>query len=535
MSLSRSFSAIAAVLAFVGCSPEEPAVEPEPPTLRRLTSAQYVNTVHDLVGDDVFVPRAIEPDRRLGGFEAVGASTMAVSPRGVEQYEAAAYDIAEQALGSDGRDSLVGCTPAGTVDTGCATEFVTTFGLRAWRRPLTDEEVTTLVTIADTAADTLGDFHEGLQFAMAALLQSPDFLFRVELGEDGPDGRRYTNHEMAERLSYFFWNTTPDDELLEAAEAEELTTDEGLRAQVDRLLESPRAREGLRAWFADLMHLVDLDDLYKEPAVFVFMSDTLGPSAREETLLGFERLVFDDDADLRDLLTTRTAYVNRELAALYDIRAPAREGFAAAELPEDGPRLGLLGQASFLTGQSHPVSSSATLRGLFIREVLLCQIMPGPPAGVDTSIPPVTERARTLRERVASHLSDPSCASCHLLMDPIGLGVENFDGIGRFRATDNGAVIDASGDIDGVEFADTLELAQTIRDNPWFVPCLVKNLARYANGTIEGRGQLDSIDWLADELAAGDHRLAAFLPILATSSLFRAAGEIEPGEPETVD
>jgi hypothetical protein len=340
---------------------------------------------------------------------------------------------------------------------------------------------------------------------------------------------------MAERLSYLFWNTTPDDELLAAAAAGELTTDEGIGVQVDRLLESPRAREGLRAWFADLLHLVDLDDLYKDPGVFAFMSDSLGPSAREETLLGFERLVFDDDGDFRDLMTTRTAYVNRELAALYDIRAPAREGFGPAELPEDGLRVGLLGQASFLTGQSHPVSSSATLRGLFMREVLLCQVMPGPPAGVDTSIPPVTERARTLRERVANHLSDPSCASCHLLMDPIGLGVEHFDGIARFRSTDNGAEIDASGDLDGVEFMDPVELAETIRNHEAFVPCVVKNLARYANGTVEGGGQFESLSWLADELAAGDHRLQAFLPILATSSLFRAAGTIEPGEPETVE
>ena len=464
----------------------------------------------------------------------MGASTAAVSPRGVEQYEAAAYALAEQALNPDRRATVVGCNPTGIVDEGCARGFLASFGRRAWRRPLTDEEITTLVDIAGTSAAVLGDFHEGLQFAVAAVLQAPDFLFRVELGEDDADGgRRWTDHEMAERLSYLFWNTTPDDALLDAADAGELTTDDGIQAQVDRLLESPRAREGLRAWFTDLLHLGDLDDLYKDPNVFEFMSDTLGPAAREETLLGFERLVFDDEGDLRDLMTTRTAYVDRELAALYDIRAPAREGFAAAELPEDGLRRGLLGQASFLAGQSHPVSSSATLRGLFIREVLLCQVMPGPPAGVDTSIPPVTERARTLRERVANHLSDESCAGCHVLMDPIGLGVEHFDGVGRFRATDNGATIDASGDLDGATFADPVELAQTIRDHDSFVPCLVKNLGRYANGKVEGGGQFESLGWLADELAAGDHDLKAFLPILAKSSMFRAAGVIEPGEPET--
>ncbi len=522
----------ATLVAAVGCRPEEPAVAPEPPTLRRLTSAQFVNSIHDLVGEDVFVPGAIEPDQRLGGFEAVGASTTAVSPRGVEQYEAAAYDIAEQALSPDRRDAIVPCTPGGTADADCAEQFVASFGRRAWRRPLTSAETTRLVGVAGTAAETLGDFHAGLEFAMAALLQSPDFLFRVELGEDTPDGRRWTDWEMAERLSYLFWNTTPDDELLDAAAAGELTTDAGLSAQVDRLLESPRARDGLRAWFADLMHLADLDTLYKDPGVFEFMSDSLGPSAREETLLGFEHLVFDDGGDIRDLMTTRTVHVDRELAALYDVRAPSRDGFAATELPESSMRRGLLGQVSFLAGQSHPVSSSATLRGVFIREVLLCQVMPGPPAGVDTSIPPVTEATRTLRERVANHLLDEACASCHILMDPIGLGVEHFDGIGRFRALDNGAEIDASGDIDGTSFADAADLGRVIRDHEDFVPCVAKNLARYANGTVEGGGQFESLAWLADELSADDHRLKTFLPILATSSLFRAAGEIEPGEPE---
>jgi hypothetical protein len=539
--MSRNSQRVASLVAgtalifSVACRPEEPSVEPEPPTLRRLTGAQYVNTVHDLVGEDVFVPSAIEPDQRLGGFEAVGASTTAVSPRGVEQYEGASYDIAEQALAPERRDTVVPCTPVAAVDPDCANQFVTSFGRRAWRRPLTDEEVTTFVGIAGAAADTLGDFHEGLQFAMAALLQSPDFLFRVELGEDTPDGRRWTDHEMAERLSYLFWNTTPDDALLDAADAGELTTDEGLSVQVDRLLESPRAHEGLRAWFGDLLHLGELDDLYKDPGVFEYMSDSLGPAAREETLLGFEHIVFDTDADIRDLMTTRTAFVDRELAALYDVRAPSRDGFAAAELPEDGLRRGLLGQASYLAGQSHPVSSSATLRGLFIREVMLCQVMPGPPAGVDTSIPPVTEVARTLRERVGNHLADESCASCHILMDPIGLGVEHFDGVGRFRATDNGAEIDASGDIDGAEFTDPVDLGQAIRDHESFVPCVVKNLVRYANGTIEGGGQFESLSWLGDELAADDHRLLGFLPILAQSSLFRTAGEIEPGEPETTE
>ncbi len=509
-----------------------PDVSPEPPTLRRLSNVQYTNTVRDLFGDEIIIPGELDPDERVYGLVAVGASRTSYSPRGVENIESSSYLLAEQAMAPERRDAFVPCTPQGVTDDDCAETVITAFGRRAWRRPLTADEVTRFTRVARTAATTLGDFHDGLEYAIAGLLQSPDFLYRVELGQVDPTGElghRYDDWEMASRLSFLLWNTTPDDELLDAAAAGDLTNESGLLAQTERLLASPRSTDGLVAWFDDWMHLAELDELYKEPLVFPHMSDTLGESARQESERLFKMVAIDRGDDLRDLITSRRTFIDRELAALYDVQAPARDGFAAHEHPEDSQRRGLLGHASFLALNAHPVSTSATLRGKFVREVFLCAELPGPPAGVDTSIPPVTEQARTLRDRVQQHLVDPSCAGCHENMDLVGLAFENFDGIGRYRTLEEGVPIDSSGELDDVPFDNAAGLAEALREHPDLGPCITKTLVRYANGYREDLGQLEALSWLADDFAAGEYRLEPLLLQLTSSPLFRATSEIDTG------
>ncbi|MCP4870047.1 MAG: DUF1592 domain-containing protein [Proteobacteria bacterium] len=530
---------LGALFVAVSCRPPAPEIEPGEPTLRRLTEAQYVNSAHDLLGEDVFVPTGMEPDTRITGLLALGAGQTALSPRGVENFEAAAYALAEQAMEPGRAEALLPCSPSGTVDAACAEQFIEEFGRRAWRRPLTADEVGPLVDVATNAADVLESFEDGLEFAIASLLMAPHFLYRTELGEADPEGRwdrRFSGYEVASRLSFTLWNTTPDDELLDAAEAGDLDDDALLLAQVERLMADPRARAGLSAWISDMLHLADLDDLEKDPSTFVYVTDTLGQAARTETLMGFEALAFDDEGDLRELATSRRTFVDRELAALYDLSAPAREGFGEYVHPDESLRIGLLGQASFLALNSHPVSTSPTLRGKFLQEVLLCRTLPGPPADVDTSIPEPTEDAPTLRDRVLRHLEDPACAGCHEVMDPMGLGLENFDGIGRFRTHDEGALIDASGDLDGVDFDGPLSLAQAIHDNDDFAPCLVKTFVRYSGGRREVFGELEGLDWLSGEFAFRKHRLGPLVENLTLSPLFRQAGALdvdtEPDEGE---
>ena len=226
----------------------EVAVEPTTVVLKRLTKAQYTNSVHDLVGETIAVPISLEPDDGADGFLVVGGSKSSISTLGVERYESAAYGIAEQAMAHFSvREALVPCEPTVTEDAACMQQFVEAFGLRVFRRPLTEDELTRYVDVGLEAANKLGDFYDGVEFSLAGLLQSPHFLFRVELGE--PDGGRlrYTDFEMASRLAFFLWNTTPDDLLLDAASAGTLSNDADLAKQITRMLADTRARQGVRA------------------------------------------------------------------------------------------------------------------------------------------------------------------------------------------------------------------------------------------------------------------------------------------------
>ncbi len=530
-----------ALLALPSCQPDPvpdvaalrgavPVVAPAAPALRRLTRAQYLNVVTDLLGEGLVVPTSLEPDTAIDGLYTVGAAVTALSPVGVERYEAAAYSLAEQVMADPARvATVVGCEPAAE---GCLRTFVTTFGRRAWRRPLAAEEIDRVVAVGELASSTLGDPDAAPTYALATLLQSPAFLYREELGEADPDAapgggaRRYTSLEMATRLSFLLWNSTPDDTLLAAAEAGDLVTDAGLTAQVDRLLADPRAHDGIRAFFTEMLELDQLDALNKDPTIYTHMSPEIGPSAREETLLGIEAIVFADE-DWRTFFTTRRTFLDPVLAALYNVRAPTREGFGEVELPADGLRAGFLGQASFLALQAHPTTSSATLRGKFIREVLLCQDIPAPPADVDTSIPEADETSPTLRQRLVTHLSDPTCAGCHRLTDPIGLGFENFDGLAALRLTENGATIDASGELEGGTFATPVDLGGVVAAHDRIAPCLAETLYRYATARSVGDGEEALVEWHAAGFVESDYRVTTLLAEIATSPGFRTVGELQ--------
>jgi PAS domain-containing protein len=457
----------------------------------------------------------------------VGAADTTYSPRGVASMEDAALKIAEQVIENpQSRARLVPCAPSAAVDAACSRAVVRRLGRLAWRRPLTDAELERVAGVGDAAARTLGDFHGGLVYAVAALLQSPYFVFRVELGQGEGEARAFDAYELASRLSFFLWNTTPDEALLDRAADGTLSTDAGLRAEATRLLDSPRAREGLSNFFAEQFGLYALDTLAKDPKLFEHFDAQLGPDAREETLRLLLSQVLDADADFREVLTTRRTFLNPRLAALYGVPAPSPDGFREVDLPESAHRAGLLSHASVLNLYAHQVSSSATLRGKFVRTVLLCQPVPAPPVNVDTSIPAPSGTTRTLRERVAEHLENPSCAGCHTLLDPIGLGLENYDAIGRFRETDNDERIDPTGTLDGVDFADAKGLGQALAEHEAFAPCVVRTLVRYASGHVEAAGEQAAVEALADRFAALDYRVKPLLLEIVMSPLFRRAGAL---------
>ena len=503
----------------------DPNVPATPSALRKLTRQEYIESAVALFGDGVLVPPTSEPDFITGGLAAVGAGTTTYSPRGVESFEEAAYALAKQAVEDSGiRSRVVTCEPSNETDTECFGQIFRPFMRRAWRRPVTDAEVAKAVSLAGEAATATGLVDMGIQFGLAFTLQSPYYLYRVELG----DGEELGDYEIASRLSFFLWNTAPDEQLLDAAEAGALTTYEGLRAHAERMLTDPRARSGFRSFYHDYLQLAELGSLSKDPTIYKAYTSALGPSSAEETLQLLEYLTFDLDADFRALMTTTTTFVDPTLAAIYDIAAPTSTGFARVNLNPTGPRAGLLGHAGFLASHAHPTSTSVTLRGKAVRNILLCQEIPIPPVGVDTSIPEPSGTAPTMRDRVAEHLQDPSCAGCHLLTDPIGLALEKFDSIGRFRETDNGYEIDASGDLDTVEFDNARGLGQAIAAHPAFTKCMARTMMRYALGRLESEAEAEShVDTLDARFEKSGYRLKALALEVVLSPMFRQVGGVE--------
>jgi len=507
------------------------ALTPPTPRLARLTRLQYRNAVADLFGADVTPPSALEPDTQADGLFSVGASVSSLSPRGVEQAIDAARGLARELTAAPARRArLFGCEAA---DDACVSSAVDAWGPRIWRRPLTSDERSELQALGAQASAALGGPAAGLEAVLARLLQSPHFLYRVELGEADPDRpgeRRLSAHELAARLAAFLWNSVPDDALRAAANSGALLTPAGLDAELTRMMAAPRLRDAVRNFFAEWLDLYALDALNKDPNLFRHASAELGAAAREETLRLAELVVFERDADVRELLTSRTTFIDRRLAAIYNVPATADEGFGRVELPADGPRAGFLGQVAFLAHNAHPTSTSATLRGIFVRERLLCQSMPPPPTNLNTAIPEPTEAARTLKERLLRHMEDDFCAGCHAMTDPIGFGFEQFDGIGRWRLEENGALIDASGTLDAVPFEDAAALTRVIADHPALAGCVTRTLFAYATGGTPRGGQQAQLDALTEQFEARGLRLLPLMRAVARSPGFRRVAPIDPAE-----
>jgi hypothetical protein len=381
----------------------------------------------------------------------------------------------------------------------------------------------------------MDDFYAGLEVLVTSLLVAPDFLFRVEVAEPDPASEgdlRLSGVTLASRLSYLLWNAGPDERLREAAARGELSDPEGLAREVDRMLASPRLEDGARAFFDDVFRFDEFADLGKDPVRFPSYSSRLAEDAREQTL----RVVVDHliarRGDYRELFTTRRSFMTRALGPLYVVPVSAETGWEPIEFAAGDPRAGLLSHASFNMLHSHPGRSSPTLRGVFLREALLCQNVPPAPADVDFALFNEDDNPmyKTARDRLAAHATDATCRNCHKLTDPIGLGLQVFDGIGRFRSTENGAPIDTSGELDGRSFANNLELGRAFHDSAAVAACLVENVYRYAVGREPNHSERGLLRHLERGLEDSGYRLDALLRAVATSDGFGSATR-SPSEP----
>jgi Protein of unknown function (DUF1592)/Protein of unknown function (DUF1588)/Protein of unknown function (DUF1595)/Protein of unknown function (DUF1587)/Protein of unknown function (DUF1585) len=500
---------------------------PAPAGLRRLTSVQYRNTIADLFGGTVAVSTDLEADTALSGFASIGASLVSLSPHLIEQLETAALDVAHQALSNTAtRAAFVGCNPTAATDDACTSAFLGKLGRRAWRRPLAADEVATLAALTKTIQTSMNSYFGGLEYGVAAILESPHFIYREELGTADPANAArvvFDDHELATRLSYFLWNTTPDDMLLDAADAKQLAG-AGFAAQVQRLLTSPRAVTGAETFFGEYFRLGDLDNLPQLPSVFPKSTPTIGPAMREETQRFLADLAITRNGDFRDMFVSTTTFVNAELAGLYGLPAPAGTGFSQVTLPDAGLRAGYLGQGSFLALNAHSNVTSPTYRGKFIREMLMCETIPPPPMNVPPLPADVPGAApQTMRQKLSMHRAVEPCKTCHTLMDPLGLAFENFDGIGASRTMDAGQVIDASGDLDGTAFAGPRDLEKLLSQNPATMSCVARNMYRYVTGHIESAGEEPAIVQLAQAFSTGQFHFSALISAMLASPAFTTA------------
>jgi hypothetical protein len=477
-----------------------PSAAAVPAGLRRLTRAQYQNTVRDLLGAGITVPTELDPDDPEAVFSAVGGYRITTSPAGVLKYEDAAYALAHQLFADPAHAaSVLGCDPG--QGSACAGTFVRSFGRRAWRRPLSDTEVGRYVKLVTDVSALLGTPQAGFEYALAGLLQSPNFMYLPEAGEVSGGRARFTSHEVASRLSYLLTDSPPDPELSAAADRNELVTPAGLRTQFERILASPRARPALVGFFGQLLDLEQLGDLSKDPDVYPRASAALFAAMRSEAERLIDETTLARRGALLDLFDLRTAFVDGDLARLYGLTAPAGTGPQAVPLPANGERGGILTTAAWLSIQAKPYSSSPTLRGVWVRERLLCEDVPPPPANVNKVLPNPTERAaagpRTTRQVLEEHRKNPECAACHGIFDPIGVAFERFDGIGAYRTTEDKLAIDTSGALDGKPYQTVSELVGLLKADPRVSDCLVRQLYRAVTGHERLAGEDDVVKALA--------------------------------------
>lgn len=489
---------------------------PAPSRLRRLTAAQYRNSLLDLLGPTSPTPMTLEPDISLSGFVSIGASQQSLSARATEDFESVAMASAQAVMADPvWRSQNVPCADVGPQDEACTQTFLRNMGERIWRRQLSDVEVARWAAISSGAAATSGSFWLGLAWGLSGLLQSPNFLYRAELGSaaGAPSSTwRLNDYEVASRLSYLLWNSTPDDELLGAARAGQLGVAGGLQAQAGRLLASPRAQRGLAEYWFERLQLGSLASVVHPPATFPAFTASMPQSMALETELMINDLVFTRGADIREFFDSRTTFVNQDLANLYGLPGDGSATLAQVALPEGSPRIGYLGHASFLALNAHQETTSPTRRGKFVREILLCQSIPAPPPNTDLSLDegPATA-GLPLRARLEKHRSDPTCAGCHALLDPIGLGFESFDAIGALRTQDGSQPIDPSGELDGLPFKDARELALLLKQRPEALDCLARSFYRYAVGRVENGGESVAVEAIKAGLVNGNF---AFLELV---------------------
>ena len=521
-------------------------------TIRRLNRTEYNHTIRDLIGLDLRPADDFPADDTGYGFDNI-ADVLATPPLLVEMQMAAAEAVIQAAFASPESRQAIMNPPPNTVPlafrkytppvrgardgkllrssaTAVDPELVRQqriydvlrgFADRAFRRPATHDELTRLLTIALSAEKDGEDPEAALRLALRAVLASPQFLFRLEqVRESGstPAG----DFDLASRLSYFLWSSQPDAELYRLATRGELRRMDVLRGQIRRMLADPRARSLSENAIEQWLQIRRLEDLAPDPTLFPDFDESLRSAMIRETQL-FCRSIQDEDRSILDFLDADDTFVNERLARHYGIDGVYGDAFRRVSLAGT-PRAGVLTQASILAATSNPNRTSPVKRGKWILENLLGMPPAPPPSGVEALKEGGADgTAKTLRERMERHRSDPNCASCHGRMDPLGFALENFDANGAWRTHEGGRAIDASGRLPGGrEFRGPEGLRDVLRSRrDAFVRCLAEKMLIYAIGRGLDRADRRAVDRIVGRLRHDGYRFSALILAVVESRPFR--------------
>ena len=433
------------------------------------------------------------------------------------------------------------CQPADSsqaAEAACAEEIFSTLARRAYRRPVTDTDVELLLDFYREGRDD-GDFESGVEMALRRLLVSPEFLFRVERDpEDLESGAPYfiSDLELASRLSFFLWSSIPDDELLDVAANGTLRDPAVLESEVRRMLADPRSETLVTNFAAQWLYLRNLPAVSPDFTVFPDFDEALRRALRQETELFFTSIIREDRSAL-DLLTADYTFVNERLAKHYDIPNIYGSHFRRIALPPDDPRGGLLGQGSILAVTAYATRTSPVVRGKWILENILGTPPPPPPPNVPPLSEEKSDAVLSMRERMVEHRRNPVCASCHAIMDPVGLSLENFDAIGRWRdLTEGFEPIDASGGFpDGTTFDGVTGLKQAILGrSDQFVRTLTEKLLTYGLGRAMEYYDAPAVRAVERDAADDDYRFSSLILGIVKSTPFQMRRPPSGDSPATV-
>ena len=508
-------------------------------TMRRLNAVEYDNTLRDLLGVKFRASQLVGlPSDDVGnGFDNQG-EVLSTSSLLLEKYLDAAAEVVRRTLEADakrapGKRRLLLAEPSDDLDDRQAARKIFAQLLpKAYRRPVNANEVERLVDLTAATAERGQDFTSSVGVGAQAMLISPHFLFRVEspatrVGQSPPEPTPVENYELASRLSYFLWASMPDDALLERAAAGSLNTDDELNQQIHRMLDAPGADQLVTRFFAQWLGLPAIEQVSPDPGKFPVWNTRLGMAMREETLR-LCRVVMEEDRSLFELFDADYTFVNPRMAELYGMKflgQDPRELFVEGPGPPEkkhrrGPRRGakyrledrwikvplppgrrgVMTHASVLTLTSNPAETSPVKRGLWVLDTVLGDPPPPAPPTVPSLEESVGEKTDLpTREKLAIHRENPSCASCHQQMDPIGLGLQNYDPLGRWRDTEHGHEVDASGELAGQKFEGPQQLLEQIRQRE---DAIARNFVRRLLTYALGRGLRPADECAVDEIVA---------------------------------